>query len=52
MAHITDSQTHIDKSGIEEQTVETIDHGDGVHIDPLLQKKLLRKIDWHLLVSV
>lgn len=42
----------LDKLESELQVVENADTGNGLpHIDPILQKKLLRKIDWHIIVS-
>lgn len=47
------SDLHVDKSGKEEQTIESFEQQHDVpHIDPVLQKQLLRKIDWHILVGL
>jgi hypothetical protein len=44
------SQTNIEKFGLDLQTLETVEPQHVDPIDPVLQKQLLRKIDWHLLV--
>lgn len=52
MSPSNNSQTNIEKFGLDDQTLETVpaeQHED--RIDPVLQKQLLRKIDWHLLAS-